>query len=267
MDRPLHTFAICAYGESPYLEQCIRSLRGQTVKTDIICCTATPGTRLKELCEAYDIPLHVRDGEPGIREDWLYAYKTAKGRFVTIAHQDDIYRKNYVEELIRAWDRWPDMTVFASDYLTIRMRGGKAEDDFGNLPWLVKKVLRLPLRIKSLADRTWIRKSAVLFGNSICCPTCTYHKEIIGEDMFDSGYCFVLDWDNLYELAGRKGRFIVSEKPLLAYRVHDQSATKALILNKERFREEESMFRKMLPGRMADFLLRFYGYASREYDV
>ena len=26
-----HTFAICAYKESPYLEACIRSLKGQTV--------------------------------------------------------------------------------------------------------------------------------------------------------------------------------------------------------------------------------------------
>ena len=58
----------------------------------------------------------------------------------------------------------------------------------------------------------------------------------------------------------------MSEKPLIAYRVHDGSATKALIMNRERFKEEESMFRRMLPDRMAGFLLRFYGYASREYD-
>ena len=69
-----------------------------------------------------------------------------------------------------------------------------------------------------------------------------------------------------YELAGKKGRFIISEKPLIAYRVHEGSATKALIVNRERFREEEDMFRRMLPGKIADVLLRFYGYASREYD-
>ena len=266
MEKTLHTFAICAYGESPYLEQCIRSLLGQTVKTEIICCTATPGPWLYELTERYRIPLYVRDGEPGIREDWLYAYRMAKGRLVTIAHQDDIYRKNYTEELIRAYGRWPDMTVFASDYATLRMRDGHAEDDTWNLPWLVKKLLRLPLRLRVLTDRAWLKKTAVLFGNSICCPSCTYHKELIGEDMFRSGYRYALDWDNLYDLAQRKGRFVVSEKPLIAYRIHDGSATKALIVNRERFREEESMFRRMLPRRLAEFLLRFYGYASREYD-
>ena len=31
-----HTFAICAYKESPYLEECIQSLMNQTVKSDIL---------------------------------------------------------------------------------------------------------------------------------------------------------------------------------------------------------------------------------------
>ncbi len=234
MNSELHTFAICAYGESPYLEQCIRSLLNQTVKSRVICCTATPSPWLRTLTKKY--------------------------------HQDDIYRKNYTEELLRAYKKWPDMTVFASDYLTIRMRNGKAEDDSMNLPWLVKKVLRLPLRVKPLSGRNWVKKTALLFGNSICCPSCTYHKERIGEEMFDSSYRYALDWDNLLDLAEREGRFVVSEKPLIAYRIHDGSATKALIVNRERFSEEESMFRKMLPGFAADLILRFYGYASREYD-
>ena len=37
-----HTFAICAYKESPYLEECIQSLMNQTVKSDILIATATP---------------------------------------------------------------------------------------------------------------------------------------------------------------------------------------------------------------------------------
>ena len=40
MDK--HTFAVCAYKESPYLEACIQSLLDQTVRTDIIVATSTP---------------------------------------------------------------------------------------------------------------------------------------------------------------------------------------------------------------------------------
>ena len=37
-----HTFAVCAYGDSPYLESCIRSLVRQPGNPEIICCTSTP---------------------------------------------------------------------------------------------------------------------------------------------------------------------------------------------------------------------------------
>ena len=37
-----HTFVVCAYGESPYLEKCIDSLEKQTVKSRILIATSTP---------------------------------------------------------------------------------------------------------------------------------------------------------------------------------------------------------------------------------
>lgn len=39
--RYKHVFAVCAYKDSPYLEQCIRSLKAQTVPSHIIICTST----------------------------------------------------------------------------------------------------------------------------------------------------------------------------------------------------------------------------------
>lgn len=38
----LHTFAVCAYRESPFLEDCVRSLVRQTVKSRILIATSTP---------------------------------------------------------------------------------------------------------------------------------------------------------------------------------------------------------------------------------
>ena len=88
-EKKLHTFAICAYGDSPYLEECMASLACQRQKSEIICCTSTPSPYIEGLAEKYRIPLYVREGESGIREDWLFAYRKASGDLVTIAHQDD----------------------------------------------------------------------------------------------------------------------------------------------------------------------------------
>ena len=100
-----HTFAICAYGESPYLEACIRSLKSQTVPSEIICTTSTPSIYLEKMTEKYEIPLYVREGESDIQADWNFAIGKAKGTFVTIAHQDDLYRRHYVEELKKSYKR------------------------------------------------------------------------------------------------------------------------------------------------------------------
>ena len=37
-----HTWVICAYGESEYLEACIQSLKDQTLQSQIICYSSTP---------------------------------------------------------------------------------------------------------------------------------------------------------------------------------------------------------------------------------
>ena len=47
----LHTFVICAYKESPYLEECIKSLKKQTLKSEIIISTSTPNDLIKKLAE------------------------------------------------------------------------------------------------------------------------------------------------------------------------------------------------------------------------
>ena len=52
-----HTFVISAYQESPYLESCIKSLKAQTVPSEIICTTSTPSPYLTKLMEKYQIPL------------------------------------------------------------------------------------------------------------------------------------------------------------------------------------------------------------------
>ena len=52
-----HTFAICAYKESKYLEKCIESLEKQTVKSNIIMITSTPNDYIKNIAQKHNIPL------------------------------------------------------------------------------------------------------------------------------------------------------------------------------------------------------------------
>ena len=57
--RYKHVFAVCAYKDSPYLEQCIRSLKAQTVPSHIIICTSTPSSYIDRLAWKYGLQVYV----------------------------------------------------------------------------------------------------------------------------------------------------------------------------------------------------------------
>ena len=61
-----HTFAVCAYQESPYLEECIKSLKKQTIKSNILIATSTPNDYIKGIADKYTIPYYINKGEGGI---------------------------------------------------------------------------------------------------------------------------------------------------------------------------------------------------------
>ena len=50
-----HTFVVCAYKESEYLEECITSLLAQTVKSKIIVVTSTPNDYIQNLVKKYKL--------------------------------------------------------------------------------------------------------------------------------------------------------------------------------------------------------------------
>ena len=99
-----HTFVICAYKESAFLEECIESLEEQTVTSTIIMVTSTPCDYISNMAQKHGIELYVNDGETGISADWNFGISMAKTQYVTVAHQDDVYRRNYTVECMHAME-------------------------------------------------------------------------------------------------------------------------------------------------------------------
>ncbi len=262
-----HTFAISAYGESAYLEDCIRSLLAQSSPSGVILCTSTPNRHIRALGQKYGIPLYVRGGKSSLKDDWNYAVQTAVEQtgadLVTVAHQDDLYRKDYAKTLKKAAALYPDMSVFCTRYRTIDENGAplptRAEQ--------VKRILRLPLRLRRLADRKLIKRLPLILGNGIGCPTCTYRTELTGLPLFQNDYRFVIDWETLLRVSGMPGRFICVERELVDYRVHPDAETKKNIDNHNREHEESAVFRQIWPEPLVRLLMHYYKKAYRDYDA
>lgn len=257
-----HTFAICAYKESPYLERVIKALMKQTVKSNIIMCTSTPCGYISNMAEKYDIPLYVRDGASDIRDDWNFAYDQAKTQFVTIAHQDDEYHEEYAGHLKAMIEKYDgDFLMFYSGYKPIK--DGQVVTDIN---CRIRRFLRWPMRIRVFNKVRWIKKLTLSLGNSICCPAATYNKEQLGDSMFTSDMKFNIDWDTFYKLAKMKGRFAYVDKTLTYYRVHDGATSKEFIDNSGRVVEDTAMFEKFWPRWMAKLIMKFYKKAYDTYN-
>ncbi len=61
----LHTFVICAYGESPYLEDCLVSLKNQEYASQLLLYTSTPNVLIDNLAAKYHIHVIPENEMPG----------------------------------------------------------------------------------------------------------------------------------------------------------------------------------------------------------
>ena len=262
----LHTFVICAYKESPYIEECIRSLKNQTVTSRILLATSTPSEYLEHVCKQYDIPYHVREGQSNISLDWNYALSVADTEYVTIAHQDDVYGKEYAEEMMRMVEKKKEQKkqplILFSDY--VEQIGNQTYADRTNLR--IKKILLYPLGKSGRQNKTFWKRWVLRFGNAICCPAVTYHVPVIREYMsrdhrqqlFQKHFRSNVDWETWEWLSKKDGSFCYIQKPLMAHRIHADSETTATIEDHQRSGEDYEMFRRFWPGWIARLLTGAY---------
>lgn len=115
-----HTWVICAYGKSDYLEACIQSLKNQTLQSQIICYSSTPLDSIKDLCQRYAIPFYTKQGG-GIGKDWNNAISFVETKYATIAHQDDYYEPSYAEKVLSKMEKTSDVLIGYSDYFEEKM--------------------------------------------------------------------------------------------------------------------------------------------------
>ena len=257
-----HTFAICAYKESEYLKECIRSLIRQTYKSKIIMTTSTPNEKIKALSDQYRIPLFVRDGKSDIRDDWNFAYDSADTKWVTIAHQDDVYHKRYAERLREHVIDVEDAIAFVTDYLPLK-DGRVGKRDVNST---IRHFLRSPIKNEKRSRSRFWKRAILSLGNSICCPSVSYNKEVLGDSFFTSKLKFNIDWDTFLKLAETEGAFVYLDEPLLYYRIHDGATSKDFIVNHTRETDDYYMFRKFWPKWIAALIMVFYRAAYKTYD-
>ncbi len=246
---------ICAYGDSPFLEICVDSLLHQTVRSRILIATSTPNETIKKIAERFHFPIYVNQGAHGITQDWNFAVSCAKTRYVTIAHQDDVYEPAYLERALQGLNRARHPLIFFSDYYEIR----EGEKVPSNRNLWIKRVMLLPFRSRLLQNSVWIRRRILSLGSPIDCPSVTYViPNLPGGQLFDSSYRVTQDWEAWERFSRLKGTFVFDPHLLMGHRIHEASTTTELIADQTRTKEELSIFQRFWPDPVARWLERRY---------
>lgn len=255
-----HSFAVCAYGESDFLETCIRSLQEQECPSTIFISTSTDNDHIRGVAERLNVPVYVHDGH-GIAADWNAAFEKADTPYLTLAHQDDVYDKTYGRAVRQAFKKDTNAAIAFTDYHEIRQDA--VVPDNTNLK--IKKLLLSPLKISG--RNAWLRGLSLSFGNAICCPAVSYNKEVLKDFRFDEAWTNNLDWKAWADMSEAGYSFIYIPKALMMHRIHAGSETTNAIQDNRRTREDLDMFARFWPKPVAKIIGKFYARSENSNNM
>ena len=255
---PAHAFVVPAFGQPPWLTQCLESLQQQTVRSRIVIATSTPNDHIASIARQFDVPVRVNPVAAGIGPDWNFALAAADTRWVTLAHQDDWYAPTYTERCLTAAGQSSAPLLVFSSALERDSDGAAARHP---------RIKRLLCEM-AFVGRTVIasprRKTLLLsFGDPIPCPTVMLHRSSLPDFAFPSGFDAALDWAAWLELARRPGEFVYVREPLVHRRVHRLSATHIHL--DARAREDDRILRRLWPRPIAAAIGALYAAGRRRY--
>lgn len=246
-----------------YLEECVKSLVSQTVKSNIFIATSTSNSYISGIAEKYGIPVFINEGIKGLGGDWNFAYSKSSTPLVTIAHQDDIYEPDYTKELLLYINRSKKPIIYFSGYG--ELRGSKKV--YSNVNLKIKKILLSPLKFKTFWSVRFIRRRCLSFGNPICCPAVTYVKSAVGDNPFTNDFLSNIDWQQWELQSRKKGEFVYNPKPLMCHRIHEASTTSEIIGNNSRTKEDFEMLKKFWPKTIAEFISKVYAKSEESNNL
>lgn len=252
-----HTFVICAYKESEFLEECIISLMRQTVSSTIIMETSTPNGHIEGLAKKYNIPLYINPNG-GITQDWNFGLSHVKTQYATVAHQDDVYEPEYTEKIMQRFIHSKCPLIAFSDYFELR----NEKKVYNTTMLKIKRLMLVPLKIECFKGSRFIRRRVLSMGDPICCPAVSFNLDLVKRPIFKDGFRSCEDWEAWETISRLKGDFLYIATPLMCHRIHEESATTAIIQDNARVEENYVMFCKFWPKPIARLINRFYTKAE-----
>jgi len=232
-----HTFVILAYNVSDDLEECIKSVINQSRKSNIVIATSTPNDYIIDLASEYSLGVMVNKAKSNKGKDYNFAINSFDTELVTIAHQDDLYDRNYTKEILACYKKNKKATIIFTDNYEIHE--DKKIKKSKKLFW--KRYYLFPLMFSIFQNKKLFKMRSLRRDKFICTSSITFVKKNLSEDIFPTNLKYDNDWQGLIDLAKQDTRFVYLKKKLVGYRVDD------IKINKTKLKEDEQILRNNYP--------------------
>jgi len=248
-----HEFIIPAYGDSPYLEQCVQSLVEQKSLSPITIVTSTPSNYIQGIAERHGVRYMPHHNDPGIGSDWNKALEICAAAWITIAHQDDIYNPEYSLEIKKAIATHPDANLLFSDYS--ELRNGKLIHRSALL-MIKRALLRFGFGGREAITSERDKLRCLTFGCAIPCPAVTLRHDPAFR--FSETLHVNLDWDAWIRRSRVSGSFVWVKKSLMTHRIHTGQETHQAKQSGIRHKEDLAILKTLWPRPIAQVIAKTY---------
>jgi hypothetical protein len=249
-----HTFVVLAYGASPFLADCLASLRAQSQPSHILVSTSTPSDHVTNAAQAVGADVRVNPDRAGIASDWNFGLAQAPTPFVTLAHQDDVYFPTFTEQTLELFGRHPEAALCFTGYQEIDDFGHPKSSKISKVKHLIEA---LTVGRREAPGRRRLR-AYLSFGNPLPCSSVTFQPGRLTGFTFSADFRSNLDWDAWWRLADAGVGFLHATDRLVGRRHNGLTATSGLIADGTRRAEDVLMLRKAWPRPVAEAIAFAY---------
>ena len=239
-----HSFLVLAYGTSPYLSGCVASLVAQSRPSRIVIATSTPCAEIAGVARENGLSLLVNPQRKGIASDWNFAFRAAETRYVTLAHQDDVYAPGFLSATLDLFAERPDGAVCFTGYGEIDDEGRPRSSRISRAKHLIEGLALGRRRVV----KGWPLRLFLSFGNPLPCSSVTFDRAQLTTFAFSDAYASNLDWDAWWRLHDEGRVFLRAPGRLVGRRHNPLTETSRLIQEGRRQTEDAQMFARIWPS-------------------
>lgn len=249
-----HAFVVLAYKDSPFLRACVASVCAQTRPSTVVIATSTPSSYIDEIAKSFGVSVKVNPTQKGIAGDWAFGLSATDARYVTLAHQDDVYYPTFAQQTLETFERSARAALCFTGYEEIDDEGRPKSSKISKIKHLIQ--------FFAIGSRERVGGRALhamlALGNTLPCSTVTYDRQQLAGFQFSTELSSNLDWDAWMSLLNRGETFLHVNERLVGRRHNALTETSALIRSGRRAEEDLLMFRRLWPKAVGDLIAYVY---------